>query len=71
MGHGKYDLPIVWGLGPLPRPVPFWFRFGEPIEPPRNVKSTDREAVLSMHAAVWSRTQSMVDDLVHSWRCAA
>lgn len=72
MGHGKYDLPIVWGrLGVLPRPVPFWFEFGEPIEPPRNVKSTDRDAVLATHADIWKKTQSMVDDLQSEWRDGA
>ena len=67
MGHGKYDLPVVWGVGPLPRPVPFWFRFGEPILPPRHVKSTDRDAVLETHARIWRHTQRMVDDLVGAW----
>ena len=72
MGHGKYDLPLVWGrLGLLPKPVPFWFEFGEPIIAPANVKSTDKEAVLEVHAKVWARTQAMVDDLQHEWRKAA
>jgi 1-acyl-sn-glycerol-3-phosphate acyltransferase len=71
MGHRKYDLPIVWGLGPLPRPVPFWFRFGEPILPPANVVSTDDDAVHEIHANVWSRTQAMIDDLVTAWEKAA
>lgn len=67
MGQDKYDLPIVWGLGPLPRPVPFWFRFGAPILPPAGVKSTDRAAVLDTHASVWRSTQRMLDDLVGAW----
>lgn len=68
MGHGKYDLPIVWGrAGILPRPVPFWFRFGKPILPPSNVKSTDRDAVVATHAEVWAKTQAMVDDLQSEW----
>lgn len=72
MGEGKYDLPLVWGrLGLLPKPVPFWFEFGEPILPPANVKSTDKDAVLEIHAKVWQRTQSMVDQLQHQWRQAA
>lgn len=66
MGDRTYDLPVVWGMGPLPRPVPFWFRFGEPIIPPRT-KSTDRDAVLDTHAIVWRRTQAMVDALVSAW----
>jgi 1-acyl-sn-glycerol-3-phosphate acyltransferase len=67
MGNAKYDLPVVWGVGPFPRPVPFWFRFGEPVLPPANVKSTDRDAILEVHEKVWSRTQSMVDELVGEW----
>lgn len=67
MGHGKYDLPVVWGVGPLPRPVPFWFRFGEPILPPRNVKTTDRDAVIGTHETVWRLTQRMLDELVDVW----
>jgi 1-acyl-sn-glycerol-3-phosphate acyltransferase len=71
MGNRKYDLPIVWGLGPLPRPVPFWFRFGEPIAPPKNVRSIDRDALLGTHAEIWQRTQTMVDELVVEWSRAA
>lgn len=59
MGDDKYDLPFVWGLGPLPHPVPFWFRIGEPIEP-----SNDLRVV---HAEAWRRTQRMVDELVEEW----
>jgi 1-acyl-sn-glycerol-3-phosphate acyltransferase len=61
MGHHKYDLPVVWGLGPLPRPVPFWFRLGAPIMPEATMKTE------MLHAEVWSRTQSLLDDLVVEW----
>ncbi len=67
MGSERYDLPIVWGVGPLPRPVPFWFEIGEPIDPPTNVRTTDIAAVLDLHAQVWSRTQTMVDRLQREW----
>ena len=69
MGHGKYDLPLVWGLGPLPRPVPFWFRVGEPVMPPRtdDRAATSDAAVHELHANVWTRTQRMVDELVAEW----
>lgn len=67
MGHCKYDLPLVWGLGPLPRPVPFWFRIGAPILPPQHVKSTDREAIVEAHASIWRRTQAMLDELMGAW----
>jgi 1-acyl-sn-glycerol-3-phosphate acyltransferase len=61
MGHGKYDLPVVWGVGPLPRPVPFWFRIGRTIEAPLT------SPVHELHAHVWSTTQKMLDELVAEW----
>jgi 1-acyl-sn-glycerol-3-phosphate acyltransferase len=33
-GSGKYRMPLVVGLGPLPLPVRFTFALGEPHEPP-------------------------------------
>ena len=72
MGHGKYDLPVVWGRrGPLPNPVPFWFRLGEPIHAPEGADDRDETAVRDLHQQVWSRTQSMVDELVAEWKEAA
>lgn len=68
MGHRKYDLPLVWGKrGPLPNPVPFWFRFGEPVFLPQGASPTDRDIVASLQERVWSRTQTMLDDLVVEW----
>lgn len=64
MGHGKYDLPLVWGMGPLPRPVPFWFRFGKPVH------VNDHDDVHDVHRAVWDRTQGLLDDLVDEWTAA-
>ena len=67
MGHDKYDLPVLWGAGPLPRPVPFWFRFGRPIAP-----CEDREDdVAELHRRVWRGTQALLDDLVRAWTHAA
>lgn len=68
MGDRKYDLPVVWGsTGPLPKRVPFWFRFGEPITPPKNASVKDLDAVKETHARVWERTQQMVDELRSEW----
>ncbi|MDB4945827.1 MAG: uncharacterized protein JWP97_5361 [Labilithrix sp.] len=68
MGHGKYDLPVVWGpRGPLPNPVPFWFRFGEPIVMPEGASENDDAIVRDLHHQVWHRTQSMLDGLVSEW----
>lgn len=59
MQHAKYDLPVLWGRGPLPRPVPFWFRFGAPIE-----RGLDADA---LHAHAWTTTQRLLDDLRREW----
>lgn len=59
MQHAKYDLPLLWGLGPFPRPVPFWFRFGPPIEPVPSVET--------LHAHAWQTTQSLLDELTREW----
>src|SRR5688572_9920673 len=67
MGSKRYDLPVVWGLGPLPRPVPFWFEIGSPIEPPRGVRTTDLDVVLDVHHRAWAGTQSMIDRLQARW----
>jgi 1-acyl-sn-glycerol-3-phosphate acyltransferase len=68
MNDSKYDLPLVWGWGPLPRPVPFWFRIGHAIHLPSGVRSTNVAAVLELHRWLWTHTQEMVDDLVARWR---
>jgi 1-acyl-sn-glycerol-3-phosphate acyltransferase len=71
MGDRKYDLPIVWGEnGPLPKSVPFWFRFGEPISPDPGASSKSVADVLDLHKRVWARTQRMVDELVYEWEHA-
>ncbi|MEO7096391.1 MAG: lysophospholipid acyltransferase family protein [Polyangiales bacterium] len=67
MGHAKYDLPLP--ATPLPRPVPFWFRIGEPIVVEGD--ADDDARVSSIHAEVWRRTQSLLDDLVAEYRCAS
>lgn len=68
MGHGKYDLPLVWGRrGPLPNPVPFWFRFGAPVVVPEGADEGDEAVVRELHEKVWARTQSLVDGLVDEW----
>ena len=68
MGHDKYDLPVLRGRGPLPRPVPFWFRLGEPITVTGDGRDDDE--VACQHRAIWSRSQSLLDGLVGEWRSA-
>ncbi len=66
MGDDKYDLPLlVGGLGPLPSPVPFWFRLGAPIAPPARA---DDHAIADLHRTVWTRAQTLLDDLVAEFR---
>jgi 1-acyl-sn-glycerol-3-phosphate acyltransferase len=60
MGQSKYDLPVLGSF--IPRPVPLWFRFGDPIYPANDVQE--------LYRTVWSRTQEMLDDLVDEWRLA-
>lgn len=67
MQNAKYDLPVLWGLGPFPRPVPFWFRFGKPIAPPANVSGPDDPATLDLHAEAWKTTQGLLDELTREW----
>jgi 1-acyl-sn-glycerol-3-phosphate acyltransferase len=69
MGNRKYDLPLVWGTrGPLPEPVPFWFRFGPVIETaPPSSEPHERARVLQLHAHVWSSAQSLLNGLMEEW----
>lgn len=66
MGHDKYDLPVFWGDGPLPRKVPFWFRIGAPLE--LRGDPDDDANVAEHHRTLWSTTQTLVDGLVGDWR---
>lgn len=68
MGHDKYDLPVLWGRGPLPEPVPFWFRIGKPIHPRCSLE--DEVGVRALHRDVWGNAQEMLDGLVDEWRRA-
>jgi hypothetical protein len=68
MGHDKYDLPVLWGRGPLPAPVPFWFRIGEPIHV--TCSAGDEVGMRAVHRDVWGRAQAMLDGLVDEWRTA-
>jgi 1-acyl-sn-glycerol-3-phosphate acyltransferase len=69
MGDDKYDLPRLRGVGPLPRPVPFWFR----LAPPERVDGDPRDelAVARAHGRLWASTQALLDDLVRDYARAA
>lgn len=64
MGHDKYDLPLLVGVGPLPTPVPFWFRIGKPISP-REALDVDH-----LHQIAWTAAQELLDDTVRDWERA-
>jgi 1-acyl-sn-glycerol-3-phosphate acyltransferase len=64
MGHDKYDLPLLVGIGPLPTPVPFWFRIGKPIAP------SEALDVDHLHQIAWTSAQELLDDTVADWKRA-
>jgi 1-acyl-sn-glycerol-3-phosphate acyltransferase len=69
MGDDKYDLPLVWGKGPLPKAVPFWFRFGPPIELGHGPDAAgDGGLVERLHGRVWRQAQALLDRLVVDWK---
>ncbi|MBI2390773.1 MAG: acyltransferase family protein [Deltaproteobacteria bacterium] len=83
MGDEKYDLPLLLGRGPLPAPVPFWFRLGRPMLPiappvaPSVSRSSarrdgdpdgpDDRAVAAVHRAAWRAAQQLLDEVVAEW----
>lgn len=81
MGDDKYDLPLLLGRGPLPAPVPFWFRLGRPLLPiAAPVPSTRRsrrdhhaavepsdEEVEALHRTTWRAAQRLLDEVVAEW----
>lgn len=67
MGHPKYDLPRLRGLGLLPRRVPFWFRVGAPIEP-EGSDPGDERLVRRLHGRAWSAAQELLDGLRAEWK---
>jgi 1-acyl-sn-glycerol-3-phosphate acyltransferase len=72
MGDDKYDLPLLrGGFGPLPTPMPFWFRIGRPIVPSEIRAEGDHaleHAIDLLHRRVWARTQALLDRLVAEFR---
>lgn len=69
MGHDKYDVPRLKGVGglPLPRAVPFLFRVGLALELGRD---RSERAVREAHERVTSEAQRLLDDTVAAWRGA-
>ncbi len=65
MGNPKYDLPIWWGWGPLPRPVKFTYHIAEPWYLDGSVEDADDpEAVSHHHRLAWDRAQRLLDEKI-------
>lgn len=70
-GRDENDLPLLLGVGPIPNPVPFWFRIGRPVALDHGPEAADDpQLVARLHAHVWSETQALLDGLVDDWRWA-
>lgn len=69
MGHPKYEIPLFFGWGLLPRPVKFTYYISEPIELEGGAEGADDlELVRHNHARVWRLAQKMLDDGVRRRR---
>jgi 1-acyl-sn-glycerol-3-phosphate acyltransferase len=65
MGSPKYDLPIWWGWGPLPRPVKITYHIAEPWHLDGSARDADDPAVVSrLHRSACERAQRLLDDCV-------
>ncbi len=63
MGNAKYEIPLLWGLGPVPRPVKFTYYFSEPIHlDGRPEDADDPEVVQRIHRELWDRGHAMLDE---------
>lgn len=63
MGHPKYEIPLVFGWGLLPRPVKFDYYFSEPVELEGGPDDAEDDDVVNRnHELVWERGQQLLDD---------
>jgi len=61
LGHPKYSIPMLFGLGPLPRPVKFCYYISQPIYlegSPEDI--SDRTLVERNHQRVWNIGRQML-----------
>lgn len=62
LGGRKYEAPILWGWGPIPRPVKFTTTISEPIWLPGRPEDADDPATVQrLHADIWQRAQAQLD----------
>jgi 1-acyl-sn-glycerol-3-phosphate acyltransferase len=63
LGHPKYELPLYWGWGLLPRPVKFTYYFSEPIRLEGGPAGAEDTALVERnHERLWLRGQAMLDE---------
>ncbi len=61
VGHDKYNLPLLMGLGPIPRPVKFDYYISPPIHLGGTPTDANNPAVVDrLHAQVWRQANDML-----------
>lgn len=61
LGSSSYEIPLLWGWGPLPRPVKFTFYVSEPIPLQGTPEDADDPVVVErIHRALWDRGHEMI-----------
>lgn len=63
MGNAKYEIPLLLGWGPAPRPVKFTYYLSEPIHlDGRPEDADDRQVVERIHRELWDRGHAMLEE---------
>ncbi|MBF0102888.1 MAG: acyltransferase family protein [Desulfobacterales bacterium] len=63
LGHPKYELPILFGLGPLPKPVKFTYYISKPISLKGGVNDVNNiDLIDENHKYVWEIGEKMLSD---------
>ena len=69
IGNEKYEIPLLMGWGPLPRPVKFTYYISEPIQLEGGPKDVDDETLVDLnHRRVREIGESMLDEGVRRRR---
>lgn len=70
--NGDLIMPLARGVGPtlIPRPEPFWFQLGTPIETRSLEGRTDDETLWALREQVAGQITGMIDELVEQRRQA-
>jgi 1-acyl-sn-glycerol-3-phosphate acyltransferase len=63
MGSPRYEVPLLLGWGPAPRPVKFTYYISEPIALEGSPQDADDpERVEQIHRRIWARGQEMLEE---------